>query len=150
MGCKVQKITGDRQVTDIDEVRRHIQAYDRLIELFGMEILEVGYGQAAVGMTVSQDHLNAAGLCHGGAIFSLADVAFALACNSHGVKALALEVSISYMRPALPGERLVARAEEENRGRRTGVYLIRVTNSKGKEVALLKATAFCLDEPFKC
>ncbi len=133
---------------DIQQVRRHIEDKDRLIHQFGMEILEVNPGQAAVGMVVKPEHLNAAGFCHGGAVFSLADVAFALACNSHGIMALALEVSISYLRPSLPGDYLVARAEEENLGRRTGLYLIKVTNSQSKKVAVLKATAFRMGEPF--
>ncbi len=134
---------------DIDQVKHYIEEKDMLIHQFGMEILEVTIGQAAVSMEVRPEHLNAAGFCHGGVIFSLADVAFALACNSHGTMALALDVSISYLRPCVPGDRLVARAEEEKIGKRTGLYIIKVTNSESKKVAILKATAFRMGEPFR-
>ncbi len=134
---------------DIDQVKHYIEEKDMLIHQFGMEILEVTIGRAAVSMEVRPEHLNAAGFCHGGVIFSLADVAFALACNSHGTMALALDVSISYLRPCVPGDRLVARAEEEKIGKRTGLYIIKVTNSESKKVAILKATAFRMGEPFR-
>jgi len=133
-------------VAELDSIRRHIEAHDRLIEQFGMEILDVQPGTARVAMTVAPRHLNAADLCHGAAIFALADVAFALACNSHGVKALALEVSINYLRPARAGDRLVARAQEMHLGRRTGLYTIAVTGAGDREIAFLKATAYRLDE----
>jgi acyl-CoA thioesterase len=91
---------------------------------------------------VSEDHLNAAGSCHGGVIFSLADVAFALACNSHGTLALALDVSISFLRAVSPGEEITATCTERYRGKRTGSYTIEVTDGSGTLVSLLKATAF--------
>jgi len=129
-------------------VREHIEKRDRLIELFGMKIENVEPGKADVVMTVTENQLNAASLCHGGAIFSLADVAFALACNSHGVMALALEASINYLRPAKKGEILKAMAREKNLGKKTGLYIVEVINEKGKKVAFFKATAYCLDEKF--
>ncbi len=129
-------------------VREHIEKRDRLIKLFGMKIEDVEPGKAEVSMIVTEEHLNAASLCHGGAIFSLADVAFALACNSHGVMALAMEVSVNYLRPAQRGETLRAIATEENLGKRTGLYVVRVLNERGKGVAFFKATAYRLDEQF--
>ncbi len=129
-------------------VREHIEKRDRLIELFGMKIEKVEPGKADVIMTVTENQLNAASLCHGGAIFSLADVAFALACNSHGIMALALEVSINYLRPAKKGETLKAMAREKNLGKRTGLYIVEVVNEKGKKVAFCKATAYRLDGKF--
>ena len=129
-------------------VREHIQARDRLIEAFGMEIMDVGPGCAELRMTVSDAHLNAADLCHGAAIFALADVAFALACNSHGRQALALEVSVNYLRPARKGETLTARASELNLGNTTGLYRIVVENQDARKVAYLKATAYRLEGSF--
>lgn len=107
-----------------------------------MEIQEAILGKATIAMTIGSDHLNAAGLCHGAAVFALADVAFALASNSHGTKALALEAAINYLRPTKQGERLTATAEEVYLGEKTGLYSIKVTDSRGKNVAFLKATAF--------
>lgn len=129
----------------LEGIRTHIEAHDRLIELFSMTVESVTEGRAVVSMTVGEPHLNAAGLCHGGAVFSLADVAFALACNSHGTQALALEVAVNYIRPSRPGDRLTAVASEEFVGRKTGLYTIRVINQDQKEVAFLKATAFRIE-----
>jgi acyl-CoA thioesterase len=129
-------------------IRERIERYDRLIGMFGMEILKVDFGYAEVAMVVRPEHLNAANFCHGGALFSLADVAFALAANSHGGLAVGLEVSANYMRPVMPGERILAVAEERHRGRHTGVYLISMRNADGKEVAFVKATAFRVQETY--
>jgi len=125
-----------------EKIREHIEKYDRLIHQFDMKVVDVRPGRSIVSMEVGTEHLNAAGLCHGAVIFSLADVAFALAANSHGDMALALEISINYLRPAAEGYDLTARAEEIYRGRKTGLYSIRVTDSEGRKIAYLKATAF--------
>ncbi|MEZ0328919.1 MAG: hotdog fold thioesterase [Dissulfuribacterales bacterium] len=130
------------------KVRERIERYDRLIGMFGMEILKVDFGYAEVAMVVKPEHLNAADFCHGGAMFSLADVAFALAANSHGGLAVGLEVSANYMRPVKAGERVVAVAEERHRGKHTGVYLISMRNGDGKEVAFVKATAFRVQDTY--
>lgn len=130
------------------KVRERIERYDRLIGMFGMEILKVESGYAEVAMVVKPEHLNAANFCHGGALFSLADVAFALAANSHGGLAVGLEVSANYMRPVKAGERVVATAEERHRGKHTGVYLISMRNGDGKEVAFVKATAFRVQDTY--
>lgn len=130
------------------KVRERIERYDRLIGMFGMEILNVDLGYAEVAMVVKPEHLNAANFCHGGALFSLADVAFALAANSHGGLAVGLEVSANYMRPVKAGERVVAVAEERHVGKHTGVYLISIRNGEGKEVAFVKATAFRVQETY--
>lgn len=126
----------------VEKVKNLINEHDKLISLFGMKIEKVAPGSAVVSMKVKEEHLNAARLCHGATIYALADVAFALACNSHGRQALALEVGLNYLRPAKLGEELRAVAEEENLGNTTGVYCIRVFNQEGKKVAFLKATAY--------
>ena len=131
---------------DIEGVKKHIENYDKLITLFDMKIIGVKEGEAMVKMNVGPDHLNAAKLCHGGAIFSLADVAFALACNSYGKTSLALEVSINYVRPAKLGEELTAYARKLHRGSKTGLYFIEVKNQDNKPVAFLKATSFQIED----
>jgi acyl-CoA thioesterase len=93
-------------------------------------------------MVVRPDMLNSHDTAHGGAIFSLADAAFAVASNSHGPLAVALEISVNYVAPARAGERLIAEAREESQGRRIGVYRLRVTKEDGTVVALAQATAY--------
>ena len=127
---------------ELDKIKRHIEKHDALITLFGMEIREFELGRATVSMTVKGEHLNAAGVCHGGTLFALADVAFALASNSDGTLSLALEMSISFTRPVAPGDSITALCTEKHKGRNTGCYVIEVRNSDDKLVSLLKATAF--------
>jgi acyl-CoA thioesterase len=123
-------------------IKELIGKRDRLVDLFGMEILECTEGASSVGMFVKDSHLNAADICHGGTIFALSDVSFALASNSHGLIALALDVSISYMKPVRAGAYLTARCREMQRGKKIANYLIEVVDSEGDLVALLKATSF--------
>jgi acyl-CoA thioesterase len=111
-------------------------------ELLGMEVVEVSPGQASVRMTVRDDMLNAMGTPHGGAVFALADTALAVASNSHGPMAVALDVSITYCRPAPVGAVLTARAVEENLTRSTGLYNITVTSEDGKLIAVARGTVF--------
>ena len=83
---------------------------DPFARSLGIEVLEVGAGYSKVAVTVDERMLNSHRTAHGGLIFSLADVAFALACNSHGQLAVALNVSIHYVAPVAPGTRLIAEA----------------------------------------
>jgi acyl-CoA thioesterase len=131
-----------KQNLTLQRIRELIEKSDRLLRLFNMEITEYNQGIASVRMQVKESHLNAADICHGGVIFSLADVAFALASNSYGNVALALDMSISYLKAVHAGETLTARCSEQNRSRRTGAYLIEVKDSAENLVALLKATVF--------
>jgi acyl-CoA thioesterase len=130
----------------VEKVKGHIARYDRLVSLFGMTLEEVGPGSARVSMKVGGEHLNAAGVCHGAVIFALADVAFALASNSYGNMALALEASINYFRPVSPGSTIAANVTEKHRGRSTGFYHIEVTDAQGRLVADFKATAFVVED----
>jgi acyl-CoA thioesterase len=134
--------------TTQEKVRNLINEKDKLISCFGMDIIEVRKGSATVRMKVGKDHVNAADVCHGGVIFSLADVAFALACNSHGTLALALDMSISFLKPVPVGETITANCGERYAGKSTGSYSIEVTDSQNKLVAIVKATAFRKGIPF--
>jgi len=129
-----------------EKVTKHIGKHDRLIELFDMKVQESAPGYAKVSMKVGDNHLNAAQLCHGAALFALADVAFALAVNCYGQMALAIEASMNYFRPVKPGEVVVAICKELFQGRRTGSYQAVVSNEEGKKVAFFKATAFRINE----
>jgi len=98
----------------------------------GMQIVEIKPGQARLSMTVRPDMVNGQRIAHGGFIFTLADSAFAFACNSHNVKAVAAEGNITFIRPGKLGDVLVATAREISRSGRSGIYDVRVT--AGSEV----------------
>src|SRR5437870_4872799 len=93
----------------------------------GMEILEVKAGRATMAMTVKPDMVNGQGLAHGGFIFTLADSAFAFACNSHNERVVAAQGNITFIKPGKLGDRLIAAAREISRSGRSGIYDVRVT-----------------------
>ncbi|WP_027528807.1 hydroxyphenylacetyl-CoA thioesterase PaaI [Bradyrhizobium sp. WSM3983] len=93
----------------------------------GMEIVEVGPGFATLAMTVRSDMVNGQRIAHGGFIFTLADSAFAFACNSHNDRVVAAQGQITFIKPGNLGDRLVAKAREVTRGGRSGIYDVRVT-----------------------
>lgn len=93
----------------------------------GMEIVEVGPGFATLAMTVRSDMVNGQRIAHGGFIFTLADSAFAFACNSHNDRVVAAHGQITFIKPGNLGDRLVAKAREVTRGGRSGIYDVRVT-----------------------
>jgi acyl-CoA thioesterase len=105
---------------------------DRASTDSGIRLLEVRPGCATVGLTVVEGHANGHGVCHGGVLFTLADTAFAIACNSHGPRAVAAAADIVFARPALVGDELHACALERTRFRRSGIYDVTVT--RGAEV----------------
>lgn len=100
---------------------------DRASQGLGMEILEVGPGRAVLAMTIQPHMVNGHGIAHGGFIFTLADSAFAFACNTHNERTVAAQGSITFIRPGKLGDRLVARATEISRSGRSGIYDVRVT-----------------------
>lgn len=108
---------------------------DPYAELLGIELLDVEPGYGLMSMVVREDMLNFHGIPHGGAIFSLADAAFAVASNSHGQTSVALNIDISYLRMVVPGTKLVAEATEEHLGKRTALYHITVGTDDGDLVA---------------
>ncbi len=93
----------------------------------GMEIVDIGPGRATLTMTVRPEMVNGQRIAHGGFIFTLADSAFAFACNSHNDRAVAAQGNISFLRPGKLGDRLVATAREISRSGRSGIYDVRVT-----------------------
>ncbi|MEM2125554.1 MAG: hotdog fold thioesterase [Candidatus Methanosuratincola sp.] len=115
---------------------------DRIASLLGVKMLEWGPGRCCLEMVVDENMLNAYGSCHGSAIFALADIAFAVSCNSGGVKSVALSMSVNYRRPVKKGERLIAEAKEESVGSTTALCRIRITNGDGKVVALADGLAY--------
>jgi acyl-CoA thioesterase len=111
---------------------------DRASQNLGIEILEVTPGHVRISMTVRPEMVNGHGLCHGGVIFTLADSAFAFACNSHGEAMVAAGASIEFLAPTPAGELLTALATEVSRSARHGIYDVRVTKSSGETIALFR------------
>jgi acyl-CoA thioesterase len=93
----------------------------------GMKIVDIGPGRATLTMDVAPHMVNGQRIAHGGFIFTLADSAFAFACNSHNEKAVAAQGDITFIRPGRLGDTLVATAREISRGGRSGIYDVRVT-----------------------
>jgi len=107
-----------------------------------MRLVSVGPGRAELTMSVREDMLNGHEICHGGFIFTLADSAFAFACNSYNLTTVASGCSIDFIAPARQGDVLVARAEEQSVSGRTGVYDIVVTNTRGERIALFRGKSY--------
>ena len=119
---------------------------DRFAARNGIELLEVEEGRALARLTVSGEHLNAAGVVQGGAVFTLADFAFAAASNSRGNVALAIEAHVTFLRAVRAGV-LLAEAREESGSRRLSTCTVRVTGEGGELVALFTGTAYRKDDP---
>lgn len=121
---------------------------DRASVGLGMQLDAVQPGHAVLSMTVTEAMVNGHGICHGGFIFSLADSAFAFACNSHGLHALAQHCAITFLRPAHRGELLTAEAVERTRGGRSGLYDVRVSGADGTVVAEFRGHSRTTGEKF--
>jgi acyl-CoA thioesterase len=104
----------------------------------GMAIEAVGPGYARIAMTVRPDMLNGFKICHGGFITTLADSAFAFACNSYNEVTVASGIVVDFLAPAHEGDRLVAECHEVARTGRTGVYDIKVTDQGGKTIMVMR------------
>lgn len=129
------------------EVYEIMIARDRFSAWLGLQVDEVGEGYCRLHYTVKEDMLNGFERLHGGVLFSASDSAFAFACNSHGRITVALDVSITFTRPAKAGDKLFVEAREIHLGNKTGLYDIRTTNEKGELVCLFKGTAYRTDKP---
>ena len=114
---------------------------DKFAERSNIELLSVSPGQARAKMTLHPHHLNGYGSVQGGAIFTLADFAFAAACNSHGTVAVAINVSITFMKAGKTGT-LWAEARELSRNHKLGSYTVEVKDDEGELVALFQGLAY--------
>ena len=120
----------------------HMMESDFFSQWMGVQVLEVREGYSRIQMTIRKEMTNGFGIVHGGIPFSLADSAFAFACNNRNNLSVALDVTITFMKPVSVGDVLTAEASEIHNGRSTGVYLIHVTNQRNEEVAMFKGTCF--------
>lgn len=122
------------------ELSEQIQS-DPWAQSLGVKFLELRRGYCRLRLALQPHMVNFQGYPHGGVIFSLADIAFGSACNSHGVPAVALNVSISYLAAVPPTATLVAEGRERRQGRRAGFYEISVSTEEGTLVALVNCVA---------
>ena len=124
-----------------DAVGVHLFANDRASKAMGMRIVAISEGAAFLEMPIRDDMLNGFDICHGGFITTLADSAFAFACNSTGDMTVAAGLTVDFLAPARAGDVLTARAFEVVQSGRTGVYDITVTNQRGEQVAMVRGRA---------
>ncbi|HVE99189.1 MAG TPA: hydroxyphenylacetyl-CoA thioesterase PaaI [Mycobacteriales bacterium] len=113
----------------------------------GIAISEVSPGRATARMTVTPTMVNGHDICHGGLIFTLADTAFAFACNTHGVVTVAAGADIVFVSPARLGDELVAEAVERSRTGRTGVCDVTVRRADGSVVAEFRGRGHATSKP---
>lgn len=125
----------------IQAIKEFFAKRDRFAAKTGIEILEVSEGRAKAKMEIREEHLNGVGTVQGGAIFTLADLAFAAAANSHGTVAVAINVNISYLKAISQGT-LFAEAIEETVGSKIGTCSVRVTDQNGDLIAIFQGMVY--------
>jgi len=124
------------------DVVSHMMKHDLFSQWLGIEVLEIKEGYSKIKMTVREEMINGFGIVHGGIAFSLADSAFAFACNNRNILSVALDTSINFTKPVHVGDILIAEAKELHNGKSTGLYHITITNQHEHTVALFKGTCF--------
>lgn len=130
-----------------ERVVERMLSTDALSRWLGLEVIEVAPRRSTCRMTVRPEMVNGFGVAHGGIVFSLADSAFAFACNTHGTVTVAVDNTITYPAAIHPGDVLTAVAAEEAASNRLGFYRVVVTNQAGAVVALFKGTAYRTSRP---
>ena len=115
---------------------------DLFSQWLGITILEVSEGYSKIKMSLREEMINGLHVIHGGIAFSLADSAFAFACNNRNNLSMALDTSITFTKTTRPGDVLIAEAKELHNGKSTGLYLITIYNQNNEQVALFKGTCF--------
>ncbi len=121
-----------------EAARDAMWANDRASKALGMQVQAIGPGTATLTMTVREDMLNGYDLCHGGLVATLADSAFAFACNAGNQATVASGFDIQLLAPARLGDVLTADAEQVHRRGRSGVYDVAVRNQRGEAIALFR------------
>lgn len=125
-----------------ENVVQHMMANDLFSNWLGIEVLEIKEGYSKIQMVVRPEMINGFGIVHGGIAFSLADSAFAFACNNRNNLSVALDTSINFLKPVMVEDILIAEAKELHNGKSTGLYHISIYNQKEHLVAQFKGTCF--------
>jgi acyl-CoA thioesterase len=124
----------------------HMMHHDLFSQWLGIEVLEVREGYSHIRMKVRKEMVNGFGIAHGGVAFSLADSAFAFACNNRNNLSVALDTSINFIKPVHTDDVLTAEASEIHNGRSTGLYHIIIKNQNDHKVAVFKGTCYRTDK----
>lgn len=128
-------------MNDLQQAQRcadRMYANDHASKALGIKIEIPQAGSAIAIMHVREDMVNGFDICHGGLVFTLADTAFAFACNAYNELTVAGSGSIEFLRPSVRGDRLRAVATEQHRGRKSGLYKVEVWNQEERLVALFQ------------
>ena len=130
----------------MQEIKTFFAEHDLFARHAGIELLEVEPGMARARMKIEPHHFNGANTVHGGAIFTLADFAFAVASNSHGTMAMGINTSVSFVKAATGGT-LYAEAEEQSRNHKLATYTVNVIDDSGDLVALFQGMVYLKKGP---
>ena len=130
----------------MQELMEFFSREDKFARHAGIELVEAGPGRAKASMKIEPFHFNGAGTVHGGAIFTLADFAFAVASNSHGAMAMGISTSVNFVKAATGGT-LHAEATEQSKGPKLASYSVMVTDDAGDVVAVFQGMAYRKKEP---
>jgi acyl-CoA thioesterase len=114
---------------------RTMWADDQASQGLGMMIERVSPGEAVISMAIRPEMTNGHGICHGGFIFTLADSAFAFACNTYNQRTVAQHCAVTFLRPGRRGDTLTAHAVERHRSERSGIYDVTVRDGRGEVIA---------------
>ncbi|MEO8174732.1 MAG: hydroxyphenylacetyl-CoA thioesterase PaaI [Sediminibacterium sp.] len=125
-----------------EQVVSHMMEHDLFSQWLGISVLQIKEGYSKIQMQVRKEMINGFGIVHGGIAFSLADSAFAFACNNRNNLSVALDTSINFTKAVQVGDTLTAEAKENHNGRSTGLYFITITNQNNEAVAHFKGTCF--------
>lgn len=125
----------------MESIKQFFSTHDLFARHCGIELLEAGPGTAVVRMKIEPYHFNGAGTVHGGAIFTLADFAFAVASNSHGQLSMGISTSVNFVK-APRGGHLIARAEEQSRNAKLASYTVIVSDEEGVTVAIFQGMVY--------
>ena len=134
-----------QQIAEAASASMHAQDY--CAQTLNMTVDEIAPGSATVSMVATKQYANGHGFCQGGIVTTLADTAFAHACNSYNRLTVAQGLNIEFVRPALIGEKLSAVASEQSRGKLTGIYQVKVFNPQQKLVAIMSGKSFEHGDP---
>ena len=129
------------------EVVEFMMTKDLFSQWLGIEVEEITEGYSRIKMLIRGEMINGLGIIHGGVTFSLADSAFAFACNNRNNLSVALDTSINFLKPVHVNDVLVAEAKEIHNGKSTGLYQVIITNQHQQQVALFKGTCFRTQKP---
>jgi len=128
-------------------VVNHMMEHDQFSQWLGIQVLEIREGFSKISMVIRPEMVNGFGIIHGGVTFSLADSAFAFACNNRNILSVALDTSINFIKPVQVGDELTASAKEIHNGQSTGLYHITIMNQHQHVVAEFKGLCYRTGKP---